>query len=121
MALDTVFMIAQELLKLNAIVLIGIVLAGAFIAFKLFQIVVKVMLTGLAFGTFPFIANFLGIGVPVNVQTILWSVILGIVVFMTYMSMKFAFKVLNLAFLPLKKMFSKPKVKKVIVEKEKDK
>ena len=110
MALDTAIMIAQELLKLNAFLLLGIVVVSAFAVFKIFAFILRILLTGLAFATFPFIANFAGIAVPITVQSILLSAIAGIVIYFVYMGLRFGFKVMDLAFRPFKRLYRKKKV-----------
>lgn len=107
MALDTAFLLVQELLKLNAFVLLGLVFATAFIAYKLFAIVLRILVTGVAFGTFPFIANFIGIAVPITVQTILWSALAGIFIYFAYVGISFGMKIISLAFAPFKRAFPK--------------
>jgi len=126
MALETAFMLAQELLKLNAFILLGIIFAFAFIAYKLFAFVIRILLTGLAFGAFPLVANFAGIAVPLTMQSILWSAIAGIIIYFAYIGIRFGYRILNIAFYPFRKGFEssgkKRKIKKEarkMVEKEK--
>ena len=116
MALETAFFLAQELLKLNPFLLLGAVFAFAFVAYKLFATLLKVLVTGIAFATFPIIANIVGIPVPLTLQTVLWSAITGIVVYFAYMGISFAFKVINAVFSPFKKSFGKREVRKVVVK-----
>lgn len=120
MVLEGAFFFAQELLKLNAFVLIGIVVVGAFVIFKILGMIMRVLITGLIFGTFPVILSFLGFAVPLTASTILWSIILGIITYLIYMSLSFTFKMVGAIFSPIGKAFSKPKTKKVVVKKEKD-
>jgi hypothetical protein len=115
MALDTAFMIAQELLRLDPFLLLGLVFAFAFIAYKVFALLFRILLTGLAFAAFPFIASALGLGIPVTPQTILWSAITGILIYFVYMGIKFATKIINLVFYPFSRG-EKRKVKTVYVK-----
>jgi hypothetical protein len=114
MALETAFFVVQELLKLNAFVLLGLVFLIAFVAYKVFAFVLRVLITGLAFGAFPIIANFAGIPIPITLQTILWSAITGILIYFVYMGIRFVYRIINIAFYPFRKMFSRK-------SKEKDK
>lgn len=112
MALETAFAIAGDLLSLNPFILIGIVFVFAFVAYKVFALVLKILVTGLAFAAFPVIANIVGIGVPLTPQSILWSAILGIMIYFVYMGIGFGYKIINLTLKPFGKMFSSNKVKK---------
>ena len=112
MVIETALSIAQQLLALNPFILLGLVIVLAFVAFKLFAFVFKLLLTGAAFGAFPFIANFLGIPVPITMQSILWSAITGIVIYFAYVGMRFGFKIVNLAYYPFRKTFAKKSEKK---------
>ena len=109
MALETAFFLAQELLKLNAFLLLGVVFALAFLAYKLFAFVLRVLLTGIAFAFFPLIANLVGIAVPLTLQSILWSAITGMVVYLAYLSIKFGHKIISAVFYPFRKTFKKQK------------
>jgi len=101
--------LAQELLKLNAFLLLGVVFALAFLAYKLFAFVLRVLLTGIAFAFFPLIANLVGIAVPLTLQSILWSAITGMVVYLAYLSIKFGHKIISAVFYPFRKTFKKQK------------
>lgn len=103
MPLETAFFFAQELLKLNAFVLLGVIIVAAFVAYKLFAFVLKILFTGLAFGAFPFIANVIGIPFPITFQSVLWSVLTGIVIYFAYIGLSFGFKILNFAFWPFRR------------------
>ena len=116
MALETAIALARDLLNLNPIILLAIVIALVYLGFRLFSLLLRVLLTRLAFASFPVIANLIGIPVPLTLQTILWSAITGIVLYFVYVSLSFGNKLINLALSPFKKTFAKkPKAR----EKEK--
>ncbi|MBI4181552.1 MAG: hypothetical protein HY520_01115 [Candidatus Aenigmarchaeota archaeon] len=109
MVLETALALLERLLELNPFLLLGVIVVAAYLAFRIFQTIVKMLITGIAFGLFPILANLLGIPIPLTLQTILWSVILGIATYMAYMGLSFFFKVVNAVFSPLKKGFQKKK------------
>lgn len=105
MALETAFLIGHQLLQLPAPMLVGLIVVASLIAYKVFAFVFRMVLTGLAFGTFPLIANAVGIAVPLSLEAILWSALLGIVMYLMYASLMFGVRILNLMFLPFRKLF----------------
>ncbi len=116
MAMDFLFELAHALLGLNPYVLLGLIIVLAFVAYKVFAFVFRVLLTGLAFGLFPVVANFLGIAIPLTLESVLWSAIAGIVFYFVYSGIKFGYGVINAALWPFRKGFEsrseKKKVKK---------
>ena len=107
MALETAIALAKDLLGLNPFILLALVIALVYLGFRLFALLLRVLLTGLAFASFPIIANLIGIPVPLTLQSILWSAITGIVLYFIYLSLSFGNKLISLALSPFKKGFSR--------------
>ena len=112
MVLETALALAAAMLELNPFILLAIIFVLAFLAYKIFAFVMRIIITGVAFGFFPLIANVIGIPVPLTLQSFLWSGIIGITIFFVYMGISFGYKVMNLVFSPFKKSFKHKKYKK---------
>ncbi|MBI4020832.1 MAG: hypothetical protein HY369_01175 [Candidatus Aenigmarchaeota archaeon] len=121
MALELAIGIAQWLLQLHPLFLVVIFLILVYLAFRVAFTIVRMLGTGLAFATFPFIANFLGIPVPITLETLFWSVVAGVLTYLAYMSISFGTRIINLVFYPFRKAFSGPQQKVVKVKEKKKK
>ena len=113
MVFETAFSVLGELLKLDPFMLFALVLAGAYVSLRVLGMVIRILLTGLAFGSFPVIANLAGIGVPLTIQSIMWSALLGIMIYFVFMGLKFGYTIMNAALWP----FTRKRGKKVVVKK----
>lgn len=126
MALEFLLSLVHRLLGLDPLVMIGILLVVTFIAFRVVAFFLRALLTGVAFGVFPVVANLLGIGVPLTLNTILWSMILGIALYFAYVTVSTGNRLINFVLSPFRGSFQtrtqRVVVKKVVrVEKEKEK
>lgn len=107
--------------------LIFIVLfAGIIIAFKVFKYLMRVVITGAIFGVFPIVGNMMGLAIPLTIESIIWSAIFGVVLFLLYTSLRTGTKILNTIMSIFGRLLGmgKPKqkviVKEYIREKKKD-
>jgi hypothetical protein len=121
MVIDTGLFIIQQMLTLNPVILFGLVFLVVIIAYKVFKFVFKALLVGIAFATFPFIANMFGMGIPVTVTNILWSSFFGIVLFIIYGAISMSYKLTSFVFKPFRKAFDKPKQRVLVKEYERKK
>lgn len=117
MALETAFFLAGELLKLNPILLLGVVIVSAYAAFRIFAYILRMLTTGLVFGAFPLIANVVGIPIPLTLQSILWSVFLGMVIYLCYGGLTFVWKIMGAFSSPVRRGFGRSQAKTVVVKK----
>jgi len=119
--LDTIFQLLSEISQVNLIFLILVVIALIVVGLKVFRYLLRALLTGLAFGTFPFVARFFGLAVPLTINSVISSALFGIAIFFIYHTMSTGFKITKWVFSPFRKLFrSKPKERIIIREKEKD-
>lgn len=112
MVFELALLIIEQILQLHPVILLGLIIVGAFVAYKIFAFVFRVLLTGIAFGSFPLIANAVGVHVPLTIESVMWSAFTGIVLLFVYRGIAFGYRILNLAMLPFKKTFEMTKIKR---------
>jgi len=111
------------LMGLDTILLFIILFIGIILAFKIFKYLVRVFITGAVFAVFPIVANIMGMNIPLTFDSIIWSAIFGIVLYMLYTSVMTGTKLINKIMSLFGKLLGsgKPKQKVIIrevVEKE---
>ena len=119
--IDTIFRLLSEISQMNLIFLVLVVIVLIIVGLKVFRNLLKALLTGILFGLFPFIAGFVGLSVPLTVNSVISSALFGIAIYFVFSAMKTGFKITRWVLAPFRKMFrSKPKEKIIYREKEKD-
>ena len=119
--LDTVFRLLSEISQMNLIFLVLVVIVLIIVGLKVFRYLLKALLTGVAFGLFPFVARAIGMAVPLTINTVVSSALFGVAIYFVFSAMKTGFKVTRWVLSPFRRLFrSKPKEKIVYREKEKD-
>lgn len=120
--IDTILRLASEISQVNLILLVLVVIVLIIVGLKIFRYLLRALLTGIAFGIFPFIAGYLGLGVPLTVNTIVSSALFGIVIYFMYSAIRTGFKITRFVLSPFRRIFrSKPKEKVIIREREREK
>ena len=105
--LDMVFSLLGQLSGMNMAVLLVLLVVGIVIAMKVFGYLLRAVLTGIAFGIFPIVANYLGFPVAVTINSIVSSAIFGIVLYMAFSAIKTAYGILKIALWPFKKLMGR--------------
>ncbi|MBU0530753.1 MAG: DUF2937 family protein [Nanoarchaeota archaeon] len=118
--------IINIVLGLDTVLIFIVLFVFIIIAFKVFKYLVRVFITGVIFAVFPIIANLMGIPIPLTFESIAWSAIFGIILYLLYTSVMTGTKMLNKIMSLFGKLLGtgKPKPQKIIireVEKEKKK
>ena len=107
-----------QVLQLDTMLLVILGIVLIIVAYKIFKYILKLVFTGIIFAFFPLIANFIGLEIPLTIQNILWSALLGIVVVFVYGIISTGFKVTKIILAPFKRKFDRPRVQKIIIREE---
>ena len=107
--------------EVNTMLLLGVMVVFIIIAYKVFQYMMRAIFAGVVFGAFPFVANFLGIAVPITLGSILNYAVLGVTLFFAYASIRNAVRIMRFVLKPFKGMFERPKERIVVKEVERKK
>ena len=89
--LEMIFGLVGEVGTMNLAVLLVLLVIGIVLAMKMFSYLLKAVLTGIAFGIFPIVANYIGLPVPVTIASIVNSAIFGIVLYMAFSFIKMGY------------------------------
>lgn len=98
-----------ELSSVDLVLIFMILILFAFIAIKIFQYFLKIVLTSVIFGFFPLLSGFFGLGIDLTLNNILWFMLLGAMFFLAYSSINFALKVTKTIISPFTKLFKRKK------------
>ncbi|MBI4175814.1 MAG: hypothetical protein HY518_01305 [Candidatus Aenigmarchaeota archaeon] len=102
----------------NTYLLIALIVVFVIIAYKVFQTMIRITVTGILFALIPIAGKAAGFDIAVTYQNILWFAFIGILFYFIYSTISSVAKVLGF----VSKPFRKEKVKTVVIkEKEKKK
>jgi hypothetical protein len=121
MVLELVIEFFREIAQINTVLLFGVFLVFIVVAYKLFQALIKAFLVGVIAATFPIVAIFIGLDVPLTISSVIWFAIFGVVAYLFYATVSSGAKILGLVMRPFKGMFSKKPVQKVIIKEDEKK
>ncbi len=110
-------------MQINTILGIGIVFGLILIAYKIFHLVIRAIITGFLASFIPAAALVLGIdiGIPLTLNNMIWFGVLGISTYLVYASVSMGAKTVRLLMKPLNFLFkNKPKEKIIIKEIKKE-
>ena len=111
MVLEFLGEIFSQLMGMNSILLFIIFFIFIILAYKLFQTVIKALIIGVIAAAFPFIANALGFSIPINLNTILWFAIFGVLLYFAYSFIAGGVKIVKLVLSPFRWLFRKKEKK----------
>ena len=103
--LESVFSLISGVGTINVVLIIILLIIGIFLAMKLFGFLLRALLTGLAFGIFPVIANYLGIPIPLTIDSVVSSALFGIIAYLAYSAIRSGFGILKIILWPFRKLF----------------
>jgi hypothetical protein len=95
----------------NSVILILIFIVFIILMLKVLQFLLRAVVTGVAFGFFPVVASYLGMGVPLTFESVIGSAIFGIFVYLAYSAARTAFKVIRMVLSPFTRLFKKKEKK----------
>lgn len=121
MVLELVIEFFREIAQINTVLLFGVFIVFIVVAYKLFQALIKAFLVGVIAATFPIVATFIGLDVPLTISSVIWFAIFGVVAYLFYATVSSGAKILGLVMRPFKGMFSKKPVQKVIIKEDEKK
>jgi len=87
--------ILSIILGLDTILLFLVLFIGIILAFKIFKYLMRVFVTGAVFAVFPIVANIMGLSIPLTFESIAWSALFGIIMYMLYTSLMTGTKIVN--------------------------
>jgi len=117
MVLELVPAIIGELSKLDATLLVVLLIIGVVVAAKIFQYMMKAVFVGIIFGAAPIVLNFLGVEMAVTLQSIASSALFGIALFLVYAAVHTGLKVTKIVLYPFRRFFRrKPKAERIIIK-----
>jgi hypothetical protein len=100
----------------DVVLILMLLIVFAFVVIKIFQYFLRMLLTSVLFGIFPFISVFLGMNIDLTLNNILWFMLLGATFFLTYGAINFALKVTKTVVTPFSKLFKRKKKEKIIIK-----
>ncbi len=76
--------ILRQMAGVHPIFLFVIFLAFVFISYKIFKVLVKAIVIGIIAAMFPFFANYLGVSMPTDLNTMMWFGVFGVLFVLAY-------------------------------------
>jgi len=113
--------IISFLMQLDTTVLFLVLFGVMIIAFKVVTYLIRVFITGALFAVFPIVANIIGLPIPLTFESVIWSGIFGIVVYLAYTSLSMGLKIIRKIFSPFGKMFKEKPKQKIIIKESNEK
>ena len=103
----------------NLILFFGLFFLFMIVAYKVVKLLIRALIVAVLAGFFPIFANmFLGMSIPVNIESLLWFAMTGVEIFFVYHILVSIGKIGEFLTKPLRKGKVK-RVEKVIIMKEK--
>lgn len=101
-----------QLQQVNSAFLLIIFFVFIILAYKLFQTAIRAFIIGLIAASFPIVAFFLGLDVPLTLSSVMWFAIFGVVMYFAYSFISGGVKIVKLILSPFRFMFRKKEKKK---------
>jgi len=117
--IETVISFLTTLMQTNTVLFIVIIVVILVVALKFMQYLLKIVTAVVIFAAFPFIANAVGIPIPMTFSNIIWYAFMGLIIYFAFSAVAFALKVTKLITYPFKGAFEKKKTKYVYVKEKK--
>jgi hypothetical protein len=111
-----------QMFQANSIVAIAALFLLIIIAYKIFQVVIKSLITGALAALIPIAAVIAGvdIGAPLTISNLLWFAVFGVMSYIIYFSLTTGLKTIRLIMKPVGRLFQGKKEKVIIREVIKD-
>ncbi|MBU1135163.1 MAG: hypothetical protein KKG13_01445 [Nanoarchaeota archaeon] len=102
---------------MNFILVFGLLIVFVVLAYTVFKILMKAALFGALGAIAPFVANYMGMSIPITLTNILWFALLGVMAYVVYAMASGGVKTMKLITSPFRTLFrQKPKEKIIIRE-----
>ena len=103
--------IASGLLEINPLFLLAGLIVVIILVFYVLKTLMKIAIVGLFSALLVMVANFLGFPIPISLQTLITTAMLGIIFYTVLKYVEIAFKILKAATYPVRRIAKKRKNK----------
>jgi hypothetical protein len=123
MVLEILTEILRQASQMNNVLAIGFLFVMILVVYKLFKVAIKAAVTGFLAAMIPVAAYVVGvdIGMPLNLNSMIWFAVMGIAAFTVYGTISTGFKIARFVAKPFGFLFrSKPQQKVIIKQVSKE-
>ena len=100
MVLETIIEIVKSISEVNSIILPIIFIIFIVLAYKIFQTMIKAFIVGVIAASFPVVAYFMGLDVPLTLESVVWFAIFGVGAYILYATISGGAKIAGFAMKP---------------------